>query len=309
LNKSPPQKVNVPQPNQGRFAVSGDGRFLVTGPNWDESYYIDRDSAIHLIDMASGNTKRTFANFPRIRDFGVSPDGKLLAACSTDGVRIWDTATGTHRAALCGHRGTVTTVTFSPDGGALVSAAHDGTVLIWDVARLMVRPAPKPLAAGELVSLWSDLAAADAQVAGKAMRRLTGHPQLAAALLGKKLKPAAVSKAMLAKLVADPDDTQYEIREIASNKLAELAEMTEPTLRACLTATPTIEQRRRIELVLARLSEPITDANKLRVLRCVEVLVVMGTSEAIELLQTLAAGAEVAYETREARAALMRMKK
>ena len=37
-------------------------------------------------------------------------------------------------------------------------------------------------------------------------------------------------------------------------------------------------------------------------------LIVMGIPEAIEVLRTLAAGFDAAYETREARAALKRMK-
>ena len=141
LNQPSPAKASVPLPHVGKAAVSGDGRFLITGPNWDEPYYVDRDSALHMIDLASGKTERIFANFPRIRDFAISPDGKLLAACSTDGLCLWDTATGMHQAQFNGHRGTVTTVAFSPDGGTLISAAHDGTVLIWDVGRLIARPA------------------------------------------------------------------------------------------------------------------------------------------------------------------------
>jgi WD40 repeat protein len=308
LNKLPPQKAKFPQPHQGKFAVSGDGRLLVVGPNWDESYYIDRDSALHLIDVATGNTLRIVANFPRMRDFSISPDGKLLAACSTDGLCLWDTATGTLQAQMSGHRGIVTTVAFSPDGGTLVSAAHDGTVLLWDVATLIARPDLQALTAGDLQSLWDDLAAADAAIAGKAMRRLTGHPQQAAVLLGQKLKPVSPAKEMLAKLVADLDDARPKIREHATKQLKELADIAEPALRACLAAKPTLEQRRRVDLILARLGEPITDPNKLRVLRCVEVLIVMGTPEAIELLQTLAAGADGAYETREASATLKRMK-
>ena len=98
---------------------------MVAGLNWSESYYIERDSALHLIDVATGADMRIVANFPRIRDFCISPDGKLLAACGTEGIRIWDTATGTHRMTVNGHRGIVTTVAFSPDGSKLVSAAYD----------------------------------------------------------------------------------------------------------------------------------------------------------------------------------------
>ena len=95
---------------------------------------------MYLIDLATGKELRIVANFPRMRDFSISPDGKLLAACSTDGLCLWDTATGAFQAARSGHRGLVTTVAFSSDGGALVSAAHDGTVLIWDVASLVAGP-------------------------------------------------------------------------------------------------------------------------------------------------------------------------
>jgi hypothetical protein len=309
LNPAAPQKPVIPQPHKGKFAVSADGRFLVTGPNWNESYYINRDAALSLIDLASGNTERIFANFPRIRDFDIAPDGKLLAACSTDGLCLWDMATGTRQATLNGHRGTVTSVAFSPDGSALISAAHDGTVLVWDVARLTGAPAPKPLAVADLDSLWNDLAAPDAQTAAKAMQRLTGHPQQTVALLRQRLKPAAVSKERLAQLVADLDDARFDVRESATKELGHLAELAEPTLRACLSAKPTLEQKQRIQQILARLGEPVADANKLRALRCVEMLVIIGSSGAIELLQMVAAGADGADETRDARAVLKWLKR
>ena len=167
LNESPTRRVIFKPPYQGKFVLSGHAHLLVVGPNWDEYYYTDRDSGLHLFDAETGKELRIVANFPGIRDFSISPDGKLLAACSRDGLRIWDTATGTHQATVHGHRGMVTTVAFSPDGGALISAAFDGTVLIWDVARLIAAPERKPLTAGELQSLWDNLAAADAPDRGQ----------------------------------------------------------------------------------------------------------------------------------------------
>ena len=86
-----------------------------------------------------------------------------------------------------------------------------------------------------------------------------------------------------------------------------LAEIAQPILQACLAAKPTPEQRRRIELVLDSLGEPITNANKLRTLRSIEVLSVLDRPEAIELLRALATGAGAARETLEARTALKRM--
>ena len=98
LNKSATRQEIFRQPHQDKFAVSGDGHLLIVA-NWSESYYSDRDSALYLIDVATGKEMRIVANFPRIRDFSISPDGKLLAACSPEGLCLWDTATGTLQAA------------------------------------------------------------------------------------------------------------------------------------------------------------------------------------------------------------------
>ena len=139
-------------------------------------------------------------------------------------------------------------------------------MLLWEVASLIGRPKLPPLPVVELQSLWDDLATADAQTAGKALRRLAEHPHQAAALLGQKLKPAAAAKEMLAKHLIDLGDAQFKVRERAATELKKLGEMAEPALRACLAGKPALEQRRRVELILARLGEPITDPNKLRAL-------------------------------------------
>ena len=47
-------------------------------------------------------------------------------------VWIWDIATGTALAKLAGHKGVLTDVSFSPDGGSILSASFDGSAKIWD---------------------------------------------------------------------------------------------------------------------------------------------------------------------------------
>jgi hypothetical protein len=304
LSSSKPRGLNYPRPDEGRALLSQDGRLLVVGPVGDK--YHDRGSALHLIDVATGKELRVFADFPSIRDFSISPDGKLLAACNTEGIRLWDTATGTCQADFKGHRGVVTTVAFSLDGRTLVSAAHDSTMLLWDVAALLARPKTKEPSADELTALWDALASPDAAAAGKAMRDSLGHPRETTAHFAKNVKPQTESKEEIVKLVADLDDIRTKTREHASRILGQLAEIAEPELRARLAAKPTLEQRRRIDLLLARLQTPITDTDKLRALRCVEVLELIGTPQAADVLRRLARGAEGAHVTREAAAVLRR---
>src|SRR5262245_48469345 len=61
-----------------------------------------------------------------------SPDGKALAAGSSDGtVTVWDTVSGVKRYTLRAHRHPVLCLCFSPDGNSLATA-DDTTLKVWD---------------------------------------------------------------------------------------------------------------------------------------------------------------------------------
>jgi serine/threonine protein kinase/WD40 repeat protein len=72
---------------------------------------------------------------------------RLVASGGDEGVvLLWDREDGRPRGALLGHTAPITALAFSPDGGRLVSAAADGTLIVWrpDGKRRWTYRAPKP---------------------------------------------------------------------------------------------------------------------------------------------------------------------
>jgi WD40 repeat protein len=86
---------------------------------------------IKLWDVASGNLLRTLEGHQHaVTNVAFSPDGKWLAAGSTDDiVKVWDTTKGRLSRTLEGHN-----VTFSPDGKWLASGGLNYSVKLWELS-------------------------------------------------------------------------------------------------------------------------------------------------------------------------------
>ncbi len=70
-----------------------------------------------------------------IHDAQFSPDGKLVATCSSDhSLRLWETATGSSAGSPLAHSGWVFSAQFSQDGRRLLTASSDKQARIWDLA-------------------------------------------------------------------------------------------------------------------------------------------------------------------------------
>jgi hypothetical protein len=92
------------------------------------------DEALKIWDLSAKRVLFSIPGCTTSADF--SPDGKRLATAHWDHrVRVWDTTTGQLVfPPLRGHAAPARQVLFSPDGRSLVSVGWDGQLLLWDAA-------------------------------------------------------------------------------------------------------------------------------------------------------------------------------
>jgi hypothetical protein len=235
----------------------------------------------------------------------VSPDGRFLALGTDSGaILLWDLLDNREIGRLEGHRATVWTLSFSPDG-QLASGSDDTTILVWDVEKILA-PArrPSPLKDTELRGLCLVLGDSDALKASRAVWRLAMGLDQVIAELRKHIKPAPLPDDRITRLVQDLGGSSFDVRERAMKELARLGAKAEDALRAALLNGSDLEVRRRAEALL----KPFAD-NRLaaRERRCLAVIEQVASAEAQKLLRELARGAPGARLTIEAKAILERL--
>ena len=169
----------------------------------------------------------------------------------------------------------------------------------------------QPLTEADADGLWTKLAGDDAGSAFAAMADLAAAPDRAVALVRRELKPldAAPTDDQLDRMFADLDSDDFDTRAKASRHLAEFGESAVPGVRKRLAQATTLEVRRRAQEFLARFDPPTPSPDRLRQLRAVELLEGIATAAAQDVLSALAKGAAEAPLSREAAAALERLRR
>jgi RNA polymerase sigma factor (sigma-70 family) len=287
------------------FAASPDGTRVAVTLDGGFGLQPLRDR-IALFDGRTGKLLRRWSdsgkpanNYERLC---FSYDGQLLASSDGNAIHLWETATGKEIRTFRGHRGDIESLMFTHDDRLLASASRDSTVLIWDAtgggpSRVTTDAA--------LAQAWKALAGDDAGRADEVVWSLARAPEKSLPFLKARLRPVqGISTQQLDKLLKDLDSDQFAVRETATTELQELGELVEPALRRVLENKPTVERRRRIESILAKLDAVVPSGDVLRSLRAVRVLGHAGTPEAAKLLRELANGADGASLTRTARVTL-----
>jgi hypothetical protein len=236
-------------------------------------------------------------------------------AQNTPEIHLWDVIAGREVGQLKGHEGGVVSLLFMRDGKYLVSSGTDTTALTWDLTRLTSagRESPDPPAKLPLQTLdllWTDLAGQDATRAFDAMRKLGASSDQAVLLIKEHVRPARPADSKrLAQLLADLDSDRFQVRRQAESELQGLGELAQPALRQALDGDPSLDFRQRVKRMLDKLSGQEYVAGQLGKLRAIELLELIGSSDARHVLEALAGGAPGARLTCEAKSAIERLTK
>src|SRR5262249_4346359 len=141
--------------------------------------------------------------------------------------------------------------------------------------------------------------------AHRALWALAAVPGQAVPLLRERLQP--LQPAHVARLTADLDSRQFNVRDKATRELEVLGKAVEPALRKALAGAKSLELRRRLEQLLEKSSKQLLSQQQVRMLRGIEALEAMGTPEARQVLEGLARGVPESLEQTEAQASLRRL--
>jgi len=299
------------------IAFSPDGEFLATSAR---PTGMQKPGIVQLWDAATLQRRANFGGFRGpVLSVCFSPDGKSLAASggwfTTLGeVKLFETASGSERLSLPRHREWVECVRFGPKGRLLVSAGGFRAGVPGEVHLVPLGPpspgTPIERTAKELEDLWKSLADLDAEKGYKAVLALASSPAASLKLFGQRLKaPPLTDPKVIDQIVKQLDSDSFQDREAATKALRKLGAAAARALRRAVKSPPSAEARVRMQQLLKRIDVQSLGPEELRIVRAVEVLELIRTPAAQQLLQQLAKRAPQSRLSREAQAAVSRFKR
>ncbi len=267
-----------------------------------------------LMEVATGKERFHCSGWDDMTtDMILATDGRFLAIADTSDhhdrpITVWDAVRG-KVVARFQQPNNVTCLEFSTDGSRLASALSDGTILIWDLAKLR-EPAVRKLGDNELTGLWQKLASGDAREAFVAIHAMAAARKQAPAFLRARLTvPDRATAKQIERWIADLDDTDFAKRDGAYQRLAGLGMQADGALRKAVAHPASLEQQRRIRLLLDRRNRWPRTPDQVQQFRAIEVLELIGSPEALRVLEEQAAHASERWRAEEARQAATRLRR
>ncbi|MGH7169731.1 MAG: hypothetical protein ACRELG_05575, partial [Gemmataceae bacterium] len=261
-----PKGKQLSLPGRGIIlAVSAEDRIAARrGENYIPHIHFEELASGHEIACTDLDAEMAFimGSFPRPVHAAVfSPDGRTLAtATEYEPIRLWETATGKERYRLARQRGQIEQLAFAPDGNKLVSVSTEKNAVVWRVFGPRPDQRPAALSAEQLRSLWTDLASADGRVAFRAGRALSAaDPAVVVAFLRRQEKDIPrLDRPRVARWIAELDSEEFAVREKTVAELEKLGVLAEKLMRKALQDRPTLEMRKRVEMLLDKLKDKPT---------------------------------------------------
>ncbi len=274
---------------------------------------IDRSAKVLVWEVATGRLlHQLIGHKGRVFTLTFSPDGRFIVTGGLDQtIRVWELATGKEVHQLAGHAGLVTVLGFSRRSGRLVSGSRDRTALLWDTTDSLVSQLELPqFTEDTLKTLWEDLAAAAPSRAYLAMGTLAAeentfsflHERMEAMLIPSKNN-------RIEGLLKDLDHKDSRVRRRATRELRKLRQIAQPLLLKVLKDTESAEVRARLRYVLADSGNVarFNQADKLRMLRLIQLAEQTDTPVSRSTLELLAAECPLPPIAKEARRVLTKL--
>jgi WD40 repeat protein len=111
-------------------------RRVAIGPDGSTVAVENQDGTLMLLDGCAERTRSVLLHRAgKSSTMSFRRDGSILAAASSEGVRLWDITTGRKHAQLSFDSFWVTCLEFAPDGRTLAVGGSDGEIRLFDVTR------------------------------------------------------------------------------------------------------------------------------------------------------------------------------
>ena len=284
------------------FSPDGETLAVISLPTKLEFWHLPTGRLLRETPLADLEDLPKVFSLPTV---AFSPHGQWIAFTYQEGeIVLLETLTGKQIHLLRGHQGYVSSLAFSPDNRRLLSGGRDTTALLWSV--LPSQPElPKSWQDDE--KLWLQLGSAPDQ-AYKAAWALMAHPDRAVEVLAKRLEPdGGATDKEIRELIKNLASEKFAQRDVAMRRLKQIGTRSLPALEESLKKAPDLETKRRIEELLKTVFATLSP-DALRDLRGLQILEMIGTPPARQLLAVIAKGDSGAPKTRLAQAALERLK-